>query len=1359
MKKFSVIISFILIHILGFSQGHFVVDYVGLGQDHMNIDVVTATLDGVSLKAGDEIAIFDGTICCGKTIITAPIVFTNPATHVIIAASKADANEANGFTEGHPILYKYWDSTHQVELAGITADYLLTNGQSTTAPGFIPSGSAIVKLSHITHINEAPIANAGIDLSVNERETVVLDGSASSDPENSQLTYTWTAPSGIALIDPGTAHPSFIAPEVQADTDFLFSLVVNDGQLNSVADIVKVTVKQVNKLPIANAGLDKAINQNSLGTLDGSASSDADGDALTYKWTAPAGITLSSVTAAKPTFTSPNVASNTDYTFTLVVNDGKANSSPDAVIITVRHVNIPPVVNAGPDQTVNELSIVTLDGTGSSDPDGNALVYTWTAPPGITLSSTSTANPTFTAPEVTTDTNYTFSLTVNDGTVTSSIDQVTIKVKQVDKAPLANAGADQTLNEGSQVTLDGTLSTDPENDPITYLWQPPVGITLNSNSASKPVFTAPEVQADQVFTIKLTVNDGQLNSSADEVRITVKQVNKAPVANAGSDQSVVENGSYFLDGSASFDPDINDVLTYKWIAPPGITLSSNSAVKPSFATPNVNENTNYTFTLVVNDGKVDSPEDQVVITVKQVNKVPVVNAGNDQAVNEGTLVTLDGSSSTDPDGDNLVYLWTAPEGITLSSKAAQKPTFIAPEVSSDTDYLFSLTVNDGTVTSSTDDVKVTVRQVNKSPVANAGSDQSADEGSLISLDGSLSTDADGNTLTYSWQAPAGIVLSSNTSEKPTFTAPEVQFDTELIFKLVVSDGVLNSVADEVKITIKQVNQPPTANAGSNMAINEGSLVSLDGSASSDPEGSTLTFEWIAPPGIVLSSASIAKPTFTAPEVQSDKEFIFWLTVSDGSLKSTASQVKVLVKQVNKSPVAYAGPDQSVNENSVYTLDGSYSYDPDGNPLSFKWTAPDGITLSSNSSVKPTFTAPNVSVNTKYTFSLVVNDGFVNSSLDYVTITVKQENMAPTANAGADITAPEGSLITLDGSGSSDPDNDALKYEWTAPSGIILNNPTSAKSTFTAPEVAVDTYFTLLLTVNDGTVTSAPDEVKVFVKQVNKAPNLISARSFNVVADLPFQIVLEGSDADNDPLNFSIANLPSGFSLTRLSDTSAKLSGVLTNNAAGNNTLNLTLTDGKVNVFETININVTAVDHPPYISDPIPAITADKYSPEKVLDLSTVFVDEDPGSVISYAVTSNTNNQVVKASISGSVLTLTFSNQNVGVSEITITASSNGKIVQAKFSVEVQIPTAIDDVNDSPMVKIYPNPTQGMVNINFGTVPEYGSSITVYNATGKMISRMLATQSIENLDLKGNSPGLYIITIGSKNLQTYKVILK
>ena len=186
---------------------------------------------------------------------------------------------------------------------------------------------------------------------------------------------------------------------------------------------------------------------------------------------------------------------------------------------------IPPVANAGFDQTVNEGVSVILDGTASFDPDNDILTYLWTAPTGITLSSTSASKPTFTAPEVTSNTNYTFSLVVNDGTMNSTADQVIITVMQVNKSPIVNAGINQVVNEGVLVTLDGTASSDPDNDVLTYLWSAPAGITLSSTSASKPTFTTPEVSSSTNYTFSLIVNDGTMNSTADQVVITVSQIN------------------------------------------------------------------------------------------------------------------------------------------------------------------------------------------------------------------------------------------------------------------------------------------------------------------------------------------------------------------------------------------------------------------------------------------------------------------------------------------------------------------------------------------------------------------------------------------------------------------------------------------------------------------------------------------------------------------------------------------------------------------------------------------------------------------------------------------------------------------
>jgi hypothetical protein len=179
-------------------------------------------------------------------------------------------------------------------------------------------------------------------------------------------------------------------------------------------------------------------------------------------------------------------------------------------------------------------------------------------------------------------------------------------------------------------------------------------------------------------------------------------------------------------------------------------------------------------------------------------------------------VALDAGASFDPDGDQLTFAWRQISGpaVVLSAADRANVTFDAPFVPGDQLLTFEVTVDDG-VAHATDAVAVRVQNVNHAPVANAGSDETRDERETVTLDGSKSTDQDGDVLTYSWTQASGptVTLSDPHGVVPTFVAPQVSAGgVKLVFRLVVNDGVTASAPDDITITVRSVNDPPSCSA-------------------------------------------------------------------------------------------------------------------------------------------------------------------------------------------------------------------------------------------------------------------------------------------------------------------------------------------------------------------------------------------------------------------------------------------------------------------------------------------------------------------------------------------------------------------
>jgi hypothetical protein len=313
--------------------------------------------------------------------------------------------------------------------------------------------------------------------------------------------------------------------------------------------------------------------------------------------------------------------------------------------------------------------------------------------------------------------------------------------------------------------------------------------------------------------------------------------------------------------------------------------------------------TYYFAATAVNTANIESDfSNEVSAALSTCNQPPLANAGPDQNVNVGVIVTLSGANSTDPEGGALTYSWCQVAGtlVALNNPSASQTTFTPPNVDPDGESQgFHLTVTDSGGLQSSDTCLVNVLWINQPPTANAGPDQSVNEGAMVALNGAGSNDPDGFALNYEWVQMSGspVALSNRFVAQPAFAAPNVGPDGEaLMFQLTTTDSVGLQARDTCIVNVVWVNQPPAANAGPDQNVNQGASVTLNGTGSTDPDGGTLAYSWLQTGGapVTLDNAGSAQPRFLAATGGSNSSLVFRLTVTDPGGLSASDQCSVAV---------------------------------------------------------------------------------------------------------------------------------------------------------------------------------------------------------------------------------------------------------------------------------------------------------------------------------------------------------------------------------------------------------------------------------------------------------------------------------
>jgi len=667
---------------------------------------------------------------------------------------------------------------------------------------------------------------------------------------------------------------------------------------------------------------------------------------------------------------------------------------------------------------VVENKLVTLIGEGY-DSDTEALTFQWTQIYGdpITLSSYTIPEPTFMAPNVENGEIkvLTFELLVTDPFGENSSDTVEIIVNSVNHPPVVNAGHDIfAIKSINAVTIIPTAS-DKDDDTLTYKWEQISGQAVNLSYSTQKHLTLEPINFDfsqsDPLTFQITVNDGFGGIATDQVNVILFSSlidNDSISIDAGPIQIVNEGQNVTLDVTGKTLN--NQSISYTWYQVIGtpVKLSSFNGDQVQFVAPEIGDNEELlSFHVTGYSPGLGWANDLALVKVIPSNGVPIADAGNDQNVSPSVFVNLEGTGS-DPDGDNIRYLWSQKSGIPVELYEHSQPSayFIAPAIQSLSEPLkFVLKVTDVYGNFDTDDTVVTVSTSNSPPRAYAGPDKRVHGGDDVFILGTA-VDLNNDSLQTVWKQISGDAVAFDESNlKLSFTAPDVSPTTfkRLAFELTVTDPEGLSDSDQVVIFVSPKNSAPQANAGPDMTVNENTMVQLQ-CTGTDPDGNNLGFTWSTQSNAVIEQNASAQTLVMIPNVVSDLTITFTCTVDDGTFSSSDSMDILIKNTLSLDIVADAGDDRIVNENVKVSLDGSESHDPENQKLSYEWTQVSGetVNLSSTSSVSPSFTSPIVNNNEikVLSFDLKVFDDNGRESIDSVVVTVDPVNSPPEAFASA-----------------------------------------------------------------------------------------------------------------------------------------------------------------------------------------------------------------------------------------------------------------------------------------------------------------------------------------------------------------------
>lgn len=754
-------------------------------------------------------------------------------------------------------------------------------------------------------------------------------------------------------------------------------------------------------------------------------------------------------------------------------------SYPYTLLVPTRGIHVPRyliqegeiLINAPPVAVLNNFARVispgesiTLDASGSYDPEGRNLHYQWIVNGSIRSNSDELV---FSS---TVSGQYEINLILDDMQPNSICTQTTEKFTiRVNTQPYAEIDYRNVISKDDYYAIDVFNDSDADGDSLLFSWSVEGEDAVQTGRRATVRHEEPGT-----YTIHLTADDQTGTRNAIYNTSATYKVNAAPVPSFDLENIVAPGQPVVLDGSPSMDPD-DDPLFYKWELSDGRTFEGVEHLI-EFDKPGL-----YSVRLVVDDGENVANSVQTLSREIRVNEAPVPIITALEHTNT-PIVRFNAAESYDNDQEIVSYLWDFGDGSTASG------VNVTHTYDSFGSYIVRLTVDDGTgVPNSIQSTEQSIL-INLNPIAEINAPSMVSTGQEVLLNGTNSQDIDGDITSYTWFVN-GSEIGDGPELRYSFSKPGM-YSVQLKVR---DDSPFDDAYGITSHNIR-VNHSPVAAWRSMPDVTEPNrLTVFDASESFDFDNESLQYRWEFNDGLTLEGERVER------EFEQPGTYYFTLYVDDGeNLANSISSADGSIR-VNLSPIIVTETYIRSNSREVL-LDASESYDPDGDQVRYSWVLPDGTTRHESAFI---WAAPEHGV---YEVNLQVDDlEGLDNSISSERIVV-QINRPPVAVVDARMESCTGQLIIFSSARSYDPDDDSFTTHWDFGDGNFSNEANPVHS-YENPGV-----YNVKISLDDGFAdTPTVQEIPVIIEGSPIAR--IAESEMTVCANSP--VLFDGSQS-SDP---------------------------------------------------------------------------------------------------------------------------------------------------------------------------------------------------------------------------------------------------